>query len=99
MSSPSQTFYGATEKEWDLAIRSELRPFILPIVSNIHAAVLQGSSLARSNTLGKVPSVISRGKVVGLKSWTTYTASDKQLAEWRADSVNWTADSSRLTAT
>jgi hypothetical protein len=67
MSSPSQTFYGATEKEWDLAIRSELRPFILPIVSNIHAAVLQGSSLARSNTLGKVPSVISRGKVVGLK--------------------------------
>lgn len=89
MSSPSQILYGATEKEWDLAIRSELRPFILPIVSNIHAAVLQGSSLARSNTLGKVPSVISRGKVVGLKSWTTYTASDKQLAEWRADSTNY----------
>ena len=79
----ADTRYGAAPEEWahfDLVLG--LGEYLLPVVSNPQAAISGDSTLKR---LGKVPSRYKRdGTVVGFRDWTSYRASEADIAEWAA---------------
>jgi hypothetical protein len=76
--------WGATTDDWihfDLLLG--LGADLLPVVSNPGAVVAAGSKL---RGLGKTPSRYNRARqVVGIPGWTSYQASDGELARWAAE--------------
>lgn len=72
--------HGATPDEWahwsDFLGLSE---HLLPVVCTPNLPISQGSTL---KSYGKVPSVVSKGSVVGLANWTSRVTTDGDLASW-----------------
>jgi len=75
--------YGATPEEWFHFDLLGLGQYLLPVVSNPNAAI---SALSALKTKGKVPSRYTASReIVGIPKWTTYCATDDDLALWSAE--------------
>lgn len=72
--------YGATLEEWR-AFMHLARNDLLPVVSRPGAEIARNSKLSPAN-LGKVPSRLVSGKVVGVPDWTNYQATQADIREW-----------------
>lgn len=80
---PLPNIWGASAEDWthfDMILG--LLDDLLPVVSNPHAEIAEGSTL---KALGKVPSVYDRGgKVVGLRNWTSRCTTANEMTGWAA---------------
>ncbi len=80
---PLPNIWGASAEDWthfDMILG--LLDDLLPVVSNPHAKIAEGSTL---KALGKVPSVYDRGgKVVGLRNWTSRCTTANEMTGWAA---------------
>lgn len=72
---------GASREEWDtLAVLLGLQADLLPVVSNMQAAI---SPMSTMKDLGKVPSRYNRDRqAVGIPQWTQHVATDADMARW-----------------
>lgn len=72
--------FGALLSEWvHFDVSLGLTPDLLPVVANPGAVISEKSAMKEK---GKVPSIYSRGYVVGLPKWTQRVASDLDIAAW-----------------
>ncbi len=80
---PLPNIWGASAEDWthfDMILG--LLDDLLPVVSNPHAEIAEGSTL---KALGKVPSVYDRaGRVVGLRNWTSRCTTANEMTGWAA---------------
>lgn len=72
--------YGATLEEWR-AFMHLSRGNLLPVVSRPGVEIARNSKLSPAN-LGKVPSRLVSGKVVGVPDWTNYKATQADIRDW-----------------
>lgn len=70
--------WGATAEEW-AHFRRLAEEDLLPVVSNPHRHVHPISSLKQ---IGKVPSRLVDGKVMGIAGWTKFKASARDVDQW-----------------
>lgn len=80
--------YGAERSEWaSVFSNNDLRPWVLPIVSNVNIPLSPNSSIKE---VGKTPTIKNRkGFVAGVKEWTTLPeTTDAQIMEWAKDPDN-----------
>lgn len=75
--------YGATSEDWALFSDTlGLREDLLPVVSKPDAEISPKSSL---KTIGKTPSCYYSGLVGGIKDWTNYKATPKDIEKWEKE--------------
>mgnify|MGYP002514628958 CR=1 FL=1 len=82
------TRYGAESSEWNSVFcNDDLRPWVLPIVSNVNIPLSPNSSIKE---VGKTPTIKNRkGFVAGVKEWTALPeATDAQIMTWAKDPDN-----------
>jgi hypothetical protein len=82
------TRYGAESSEWNSVFcNDDLRPWVLPIVSNVNIPLSPNSSIKE---VGKTPTIKNRkGFVAGVKEWTALPeATDAQIMAWAKDPDN-----------
>lgn len=74
---------GALPSDWEHMRRLGLTPALLPVVSDLSAAISPDSKL---KALGKTPSTFNRsGQVVGIPDWVRKVATDREVERWARD--------------
>lgn len=79
-----QQYYGAAADDWShLDLVLGLTSDLLPVVSNPNAPISPNSNM---KALGKTPSLYNRKReVVGIKDWTSYTATSNDISKWEKE--------------